>query len=406
MSTQPPFHALIVAAGRGERAGYALPKQFAALGGRVVLRWSAESFARHPACASLTVVVAPDAEARGLAAAALDGLGAVLVDGGTERQQSVAAGLASLDARAALVLVHDAARPGLDAAVIDRLLAAFDERQVQGAVPVLAVADTLVRGALAGDGDSLGETVDRSGVVRVQTPQAFRLGALRDALAAWDKGPATDETQVVRAAGGRVALVAGSRALDKITQPGDLEFMAGVLGGEGDAAVTSWRHAVGMGYDVHRLIPGDGVWLGGVLIPHDRKLEGHSDADVVLHAITDALLGAIGEGDIGQHFPPSDPQWRGAASDLFLAHARGLAEGKGGRIDHVDCTVICEAPKVGPHRAAIRARVAEILALDVDQVSVKATTTERLGFTGRGEGIAAQAVVSVALPLGGGGAAR
>lgn len=169
--------------------------------------------------------------------------------------------------------------------------------------------------------------------------------------------------------------------------------------------VTSWRHAVGMGYDVHRLIPGDGVWLGGVLIPHDRKLEGHSDADVVLHAITDALLGAIGEGDIGQHFPPSDPQWRGAASDLFLAHARGLAEGKGGRIDHVDCTVICEAPKVGPHREAIRARVAEILALPVDHVSVKATTTERLGFTGRGEGIAAQAVVSVALPLAGAGGA-
>lgn len=398
MSSQPPFHALIVAAGRGERAGLDLPKQFADLGGRAVLRWSAEAFARHPACVGLTVVVAPDAEARGLAAAALDGLGAVLVDGGVERQHSVAAGLASLDARAALVLVHDAARPGLDAAVIDRLLAAFADADVEGAVPVLAVADTLVRGALAGHGDSLGETVDRSGLVRVQTPQAFRLGALRAALAAWDKGPATDETQVVRAAGGRVALVAGSRCLDKITQPGDLEFMAGVLGGEGDAAVTSWRHAVGMGFDVHRLIPGDGVWMGGVLIAHDRKLEGHSDADVVLHAITDALLGAIGEGDIGQHFPPSDPQWRGAASDLFLAHARGLAEGKGGRIDHVDCTVICEAPKVGPHRAAIRARVAEILALDVDQVSVKATTTERLGFTGRGEGIAAQAVVSVLLP--------
>ena len=431
MSTRPPFHALIVAAGRGERAGLDLPKQFADLGGRAVLRWSAEAFVRHPACASLTVVVAPEAEARGLAAAALDGLGAVLVDGGKERQQSVAAGLASLDESAALVLVHDAARPGLDAAVIDRLLAAFVEAEVAGAVPVLAVADTLVRG-----GDTLGETVDRSGLVRVQTPQAFRLAALRAALAAWDKGPATDETQVVRAAGGRVALVPGSRALDKITQPGDLEFMTGVLGvadgsgvddgadaltaatmlafgslslaplpqaGEGNM-VTSWRHAVGMGFDVHRLIPGDGVWLGGVLVPHDRKLEGHSDADVVLHAITDALLGAIGEGDIGQHFPPSDPQWRGAASDQFLAHARGLAEGKGGRIDHVDCTVICEAPKVGPHREAIRARIAEILALPVDHVSIKATTTEKLGFTGRGEGIAAQAVVSVALPLSGGAA--
>ncbi len=399
MTTQPPFHALIVAAGRGERAGLDLPKQFADLGGRAVLRWSAEAFVAHAACVGLTVVVAPDAEARGLAEAALAGLGAVLVDGGAERQQSVAAGLASLDDRAALVLVHDAARPGLDAAVIDRLLAAFADTEIDGAVPVLGVADTLVRGAFTGHGDALGETVDRGALARVQTPQAFRLAALREALAAWDKSPATDETQVVRAAGGRVALVAGSRRLDKITQPGDLEFMAGVLGGHGDAIVRSWRHAVGIGFDVHRLIPGDGVWLGGVLVPHDRKLEGHSDADVVLHAITDALLGAIGEGDIGQHFPPSDPQWRGAASNQFLAHARTLAEGKCGRIDHVDCTVICEAPKVGPHRGAIRASIADILRIPLDHVSVKATTTEQLGFTGRGEGVAAQAVVSVALPL-------
>lgn len=394
MSEHPSFHALIVAAGRGARAGLDLPKQFADLGGKPVLRWSAEAFVAHPACVGLTVVVAPDAEARALAAAALEGLGAAVVDGGAERQQSVAAGLAVLDDRAALVLVHDAARPGLDAAVIDRLLAAFAGPEVQGAVPVLAVADTLARSA-----DGLGETVDRSGLVRVQTPQAFRLAALRDALAAWDEGPATDETQVVRSAGGRVTLVEGSRLLDKITQPGDLEHMAVLLGVNGDEAVTSWRQAVGMGFDVHRLVPGDGVWLGGVLVPHDRKLEGHSDADVVLHAITDALLGAIGEGDIGQHFPPSDPQWRGAASDQFLAHAAALAEAKGGRIDHVDCTIICEAPKVGPHREAIRASIATILTLPLDHVSIKATTTERLGFTGRGEGIAAQAVVSVALPL-------
>ena len=283
--------------------------------------------------------------------------------------------------------------------LIDRLLAAFAEPDVQGAVPVLAVADTLARSA-----DGLGETVDRGALVRVQTPQAFRLAALRDALAVWDQGPATDETQVVRAAGGRVALVDGSRSLDKITQPGDLQHMAVLLGAlrsgtMGNEAMTSWRHATGMGFDVHRLIAGTGVWLGGVLVPHDRKLEGHSDADVVLHAITDALLGAIGEGDIGQHFPPSDPQWRGAASDQFLTHAHTLTLGKGGRIDHVDCTIICEAPKVGPHREAIRASIAAILDLPLDHVSVKATTTERLGFTGRGEGIAAQAVVSVALPL-------
>jgi 2-C-methyl-D-erythritol 4-phosphate cytidylyltransferase / 2-C-methyl-D-erythritol 2,4-cyclodiphosphate synthase len=221
-------------------------------------------------------------------------------------------------------------------------------------------------------------------------------------LAVWGSGAATDETQVMRAAGGRVALVAGSRRLDKITQPGDLEHMAVLLGVGDDAgasAVTSWRHAVGMGFDVHRLIPGDGLWLGGVFIAHDRKLEGHSDADVALHSITDAILGAIGEGDIGTHFPPSDEQWRGAASDRFLAHAASLVAAKGGRIDHVDCTIICEAPKVGPHRNAIVARIADILALPLAYVSVKATTTERLGFTGRGEGIAAQAVASIALPL-------
>ncbi len=394
MSEHIFFHALIVAAGRGERAGLDLPKQFADLGGKAVLRWSAEALLAHPACVGLTVVVAPDAVARALAEAALSGLAVTLVPGGTERQQSVAAGLAALDDRAALVLVHDAARPGVDAAVIDRLLAVFADAEMQGAVPVLAVADTLAR-----SGDGLGETVDRQGLVRVQTPQAFRLPALRDALSAWDKGPATDETQVVRASGGRVALVEGSRLLDKITLPGDLEHMAVLLGATKDEVVTSWRCAVGSGYDVHRLIAGDGVWLGGVWIAHDRSLEGHSDADVALHAITDALLGAIGEGDIGQHFPPSDPQWRGAASDRFLAHACALARGKGGRIDHIDCTIICEAPKVGPHRDAIRARIAEICGLPLDHVSVKATTTERLGFTGRGEGIAAQAVASVALPL-------
>jgi 2-C-methyl-D-erythritol 4-phosphate cytidylyltransferase / 2-C-methyl-D-erythritol 2,4-cyclodiphosphate synthase len=389
-----PFHALIVAAGRGVRAGLDVPKQFANLGGRAALRWSTEVFTGHPACVGVTVVVAPDDEARRLAAAALGGLAVTLVDGGTERQQSVAAGLAALDERAALVLVHDAARPGVDAAVIDRLLAAFADPEVAGAVPVLAVADTLARGC-----GTIDDIVDRSGLVRVQTPQAFRLGALREALATWGKGPASDETQVVRAADGRVAMVEGSRMLDKITQPGDLEHMAILLGVEQDGSVMAWRQAVGSGFDVHRLIPGDGLWLGGVFIAHDRALDGHSDADVALHAITDALLGAIGEGDIGQHFPPSDPQWRGAASDRFLAHACSLARGKGGRIDHIDCTIICEAPKVGPHRAAIAARIAEICALRIDHVSIKATTTERLGFTGRGEGIAAQAVASVALPV-------
>ncbi len=393
MSEHPPFHAVIVAAGRGQRSGLDLPKQYADLGGKAVLRWSAEALIAHPACVGLTVVVADDAGARTLAADALRGLAATIVDGGAERQQSVAAGLAALGTEADLVLVHDAARPGLGGAEIDRLLAAFADADVQGAVPTLALADTLARGA----GD-LGEPVDRSALVRIQTPQAFRLHALRSALAAWDKGPATDETQVVRAAGGRIVTVTGSRRLDKITHPGDLEHMAKLLTSSGDRALPAWRVAVGTGFDVHRLADGDGLWLGGVWIAHNRRLEGHSDADVLLHALTDALLGTIADGDIGSHFSPSDPQWRGAASDQFLLHAAALVRAAGGVIDHVDCTIICEAPKVGPHRAAIRARIAQLLNVGLDQVSVKATTTERLGFTGRGEGIAAQACATLLLP--------
>ncbi len=383
------FHALIVAAGQGARAGLDQPKQFAPLVGRPVLRWSVEAFHTHARCAGVTVVVASGTGPRAAADAALRGLPVQLIDGGAERQDSVRAGLDALDASVELVLVHDAARPGVDEITIDRLLDALDGGASAGAVPVLPAADTLARG-----GERLGETVDRAGLVRVQTPQAFQVEALRAAHAAWKGGAATDDAQMVRAAGGRVAMVSGSPLLDKITGPGDLAHMERVLA---DRALPAWRHAVGSGFDVHRLVPGDGVWLGGVLVPHDHRLDGHSDADVALHAITDALLGAIGAGDIGTHFPPSDPQWRGASSALFLTQARDLATTRGGFIDHVDCTIICEAPKVGPYRETIRINIARLLELDVDAVSVKATTTERLGFTGRGEGIAAQAVVSVAL---------
>lgn len=386
------FHALIVAGGRGERAGLSLPKQYALLGGKPVLRWSAEAFLEHSACAGLTVVIPAGDEARALTEAALSGLPVALVTGGATRQQSVSAGLAVLDAdKAAVVLIHDAARPGLDAATIDRLLAVFADPSVDGAVPVLPVVDTLAR-----NGDILGDVVDRTALVRVQTPQAFRLAAIRHAHDAWTGDAASDDAQMIRAMQGAVAMVDGRRELEKVTHQGDLAHAAAMLCPA--SARQSWRTAVGMGFDVHRLIEGDGVWLGGVLIPHDRRLEGHSDADVLLHAITDAVLGAIGDGDIGQHFPPSDVQWRGASSDRFLAYACSLAQEAGGRIDHVDATVMCEAPKVGPHRQSIRETVASIMGLPVAQVSIKATTTERLGFTGRGEGIAAQAVVTARLP--------
>lgn len=392
MNQARAFHALIVAGGRGERAGLSLPKQYALLGGKAVLRWSAEVLLAHGDCAGLTVVIPQGDEARALAEAALSGLPVTLATGGATRQASVAAGLAILDAEQAdLVLIHDAARPGLDHATIDRLLDAFADATVHGAVPVLPVADTLARNERV-----LGDVVDRSALVRVQTPQAFRLAVIRQAHAAWSGDAASDDAQMIRAMLGTVTMVEGRRELEKVTHQGDLEHVASMLCPP--VPQTSWRHAVGMGFDVHRLVAGDGVWLGGVLIPHDRKLEGHSDADVLLHAITDAVLGAIGDGDIGQHFPPSDPQWRGASSDRFLAHACQLVAESGGRIDHVDATVMCEAPKVGPHRQAIRECIAAIMGLPLARVSIKATTTERLGFTGRGEGIAAQAIVSVRLP--------
>lgn len=382
----PAFHAVIVAAGRGERAGLPQPKQFARLVDKSVLRWSVEAFARHPGCATIVVVTAPEADSRTQVAAALANLSVTLVDGGETRQQSVANGLAVCAAeRANLVLVHDAARPGVDGAVIDRLLLAFDDAAVAGAVPLLPVVDTLVRANA-----SLGETVDRDGLWHVQTPQAFRLDALRGAHARQAGLGATDDAQLVRADGGRVAAVTGNRRLAKITHPGDLEHLTALLCGAYPRAVR-----VGSGFDVHRLVPGDGVWLCGVRIVHDRKLDGHSDADVALHALTDAVLGGIGAGDIGGHFPPSDPRWRGAASDQFLRHAVDLAAQAGLAISHLDCTIICEAPKIGPHRDAMRARVAAIAGLMPDQVSIKATTTERLGFTGRSEGIAAQAVATL-----------
>jgi 2-C-methyl-D-erythritol 4-phosphate cytidylyltransferase/2-C-methyl-D-erythritol 2,4-cyclodiphosphate synthase len=371
--------ALIVAAGKGERVG-GLPKQYRLLGGKPVLRRAVEALASHPAVAKVRVVIG--AGQQELAQGALSGLDVgSLVEGGAERADSVRAGLAQIEGDA--VLVHDAARPFCPPAVIDRLLAPLEF--FDGAAPVLAVGDTLARAS-----DRLEDAVDRRGMVRVQTPQAFRLDALRSAYDRWTGEAPTDETTVARAAGLRVAAVEGDPALEKITTPSDFRRAEAWL-----AARLTPR--TGLGFDVHAFA-GDGpVMMGGIAIPHSRGLAGHSDADVVLHAIADALLGAGGLGDIGEHFPPSDPRWKGASSDRFLAHAAGLIRERGGMIDHVDCTIICEEPKVGPHRLEMKRSVAAILGLDEGQVSIKATTTEGLGFTGRREGIAAQAVANIRL---------
>lgn len=374
--------ALIVAAGSGTRAGGDLPKQYASIAGKAVLAHAIDALQAHPAIGEVRVVIGAGQE-RLYADAIGSRVLAPPVIGGATRRDSVANGLAATDSDQ--VLIHDAARPFLAPAVIDRLLAALDE--APGAVPVLPVADTL-----AETGDSLGPTVAREKLARVQTPQAFRTDAIRAAHAAWDPArEATDDAQIARAAGLIVRTVEGSPALDKLTFPADFAAAEQRL-----AAMMVSRTA--SGFDVHGFTEGDHLWIGGIRLPHSRALAGHSDADVGLHALTDALLGTIGDGDIGTHFPPSDPKWRGAASHLFLTHARELIAAKGGRIDHVDLTIICEEPKVGPHRGAIRARVAELLGLAEAKISIKATTTERLGFTGRREGIAAQALATVRLP--------
>ncbi|WP_112383614.1 bifunctional 2-C-methyl-D-erythritol 4-phosphate cytidylyltransferase/2-C-methyl-D-erythritol 2,4-cyclodiphosphate synthase [Sphingomonas carotinifaciens] len=372
--------ALIVAAGSGTRAGGALPKQYRPIAGTPMLRRAYDAVAAHAGIDMVLVVVSADERDR--AAAILPG--AELVAGGSSRRESVTNGLRHLaDRGVGSVLVHDAARPFLPPAVIDRVLAALD--QADGAVPVLPVADTLARGP-----DLLGDIVPRTDLARIQTPQGFHLERLLAAHAAWPaQEEATDDAQMVRRLGGRVVLVQGDTMLDKVTYAQDFDAA--------DARIA-WETRTAMGFDVHRLEDGEELWLGGVLIPHHQGLSGHSDADVALHALTDALLGTIAAGDIGTHFPPSDPQWRGAESGQFLQHAAKLIAEKGGRIGFVDLTIICEAPKIGPHRAAMVARIADLLALSPDRVSLKATTTERLGFTGRGEGIAAQAVATVRLP--------
>ena len=376
--------ALLVAAGSGSRAGAGLPKQYRRLGGRPLILHALEGLERAR-IAEVRVVIGRGQEA--LYREALGGRALPSpVIGGAERQDSVRNGLEAIAAEggAGRVYIHDAARAFLPPAVVVRLRDALAE--ADGAVPVLPVVDTLARA-----GASLGEPVHRERLVRVQTPQAFRFEAILAAHRRWTGCLATDDAQVARAAGLRVAAVAGDERLEKLTHEEDFARAEARLA----AAMTA---RTGLGFDVHAFAPGEALWLGGIRIPHERGLKGHSDADVLLHAVTDALLGAIGAGDIGDHFPPGDPQWRGAPSSLFVEHARALIEARGGRIDHVDATLICEAPRIGPHREAIRASVAALLRLAPTRVSIKATTTERLGFTGRGEGMAAQAIATVRLP--------
>ncbi len=380
------FSVVIVAAGSGSRAGPGQAKQWRPVAGKPVLRWSVESFI---AAGAADVVIVASEDGALVLPEVLAGLkGWRGVQGGATRALSVQAGLAALSGRPAdePVLVHDAARPFLGSKTIDDLLAAL--AGADGAIPALPVADTLKR---ADTGAPL-TTTSRDNLWRAQTPQAFRRGALVSAYSAWSgEAEPTDDAQVVEAAGGRVAISPGDPLLMKLTYPEDFAMAERLAGA---ARITR----IGQGFDAHRWGPGDSVWLCGVEIVHDETLIGHSDADAGLHALTDALLGAIGEGDIGDHFPPTDPQWKGAASDKFLIHAAELVRARGGTIINVDVTLICERPKIKPHRAAMRERLAQILSLPLDRVSVKATTTEQMGFTGRGEGLAAQAVVSVETP--------
>jgi len=377
------FDAVVVAAGSGARAGG--PKQWRLLAGKPVVRWSVEALLN--AGARRVAVVIPEGQDE-LAQTALEDLrGWFAVAGGATRAESVRNGLRALAGEAPdAVLVHDAARPLVTAAHVRALLDALAD--ADGALLALPVADTLKWAT----GDTVEATMSRDRLWRAQTPQAFRYPALTDAYAAWTSyEDPTDDSAVVEAAGGRVRLVQGDPRLMKLTYPEDFA-MAEALAGS--ARVTR----VGQGFDAHRWGPGEAVWLCGVRIDHDRTLIGHSDADAGLHALTDALLGAIGAGDIGDHFPPSDPRWKGASSDRFLVHAVELVRARGGRVLNVDVTLICERPKVKPHREAMRARLAELLGVPLDAVSVKATTTEGMGFTGRGEGLAAQAIAAVELP--------
>lgn len=376
MVSRPHTVALIVAAGSGSRAGGEQAKQFRQVRGKPMLWHSYAAMAEHAGVDQ--VYVAIGAGQQDEAAAALHGLhDPIFVQGGSTRRESVYLGLTAIaaDGGADQILIHDAARPFLASKVIDDLLDAL--LLAPGAVPALPVVDSLSRGDIV-----LSETVEREHLWRIQTPQAFAFETVYAAHQSWTEPEPSDDARMVMAQGGEVRIVPGDEALNKFTFSSDF---AGLN-------MPSFRS--GNGFDVHRLVPDAELWLCGVRIPHDKGLSGHSDADVAMHALTDAILGAIAKGDIGDHFPPSDPQWRGTSSDRFLAHAMKLAREDGFDLSNADVTIICERPKIGPFKGQMRERLAEIMSVDVDRISVKATTTEMLGFTGRGEGIAAQATAT------------
>ncbi|MDA1324367.1 MAG: bifunctional 2-C-methyl-D-erythritol 4-phosphate cytidylyltransferase/2-C-methyl-D-erythritol 2,4-cyclodiphosphate synthase [Proteobacteria bacterium] len=381
--------ALVLAGGSGSRFGGEIPKQYQCLGDRAVLRHAVESFLSHKMVDDVRVILRPEDRPR--YDSAMGDL-AILppVEGGATRQESTRRGLESLrEINPDTVLIHDGARPFADQALISRTLAALEN--FSGVIPALPISDTVKRAE--GKDNIIVATVDRGGLWRAQTPQAFRYSDIRLAHEKAQGKEMTDDAMIAENHGLSVALVMGNEDNIKITTREDMKRAERILGSH--QTITR----IGTGFDVHGFCPGDHVVLGGVKIAHDFGLEGHSDADVALHALTDALLGAIGDGDIGAHFPPTDPQWRGAASSAFLRHAAALVRGRGGEISNVDVTVICERPKITPHRAAMRAEIAAMLDIDESAVSVKATTTEGLGFTGRREGIAAQAVAAIRLPM-------
>ncbi len=381
----PDVTAILVAAGRGTRAGDGIAKQWRPLAQKRVIDWTLAAFDAVPEIGALVVVLHP--EDLELADTLKAETPIQVVTGGAERDQSVSNALNAIDNRdESLVLIHDAARPLVSADLIARVIAAV--RETGAAAPALPVVDALWTGAE----DQVTGLQDRTGLFRAQTPQGFRLGLIRDAHAAY-AATAADDVEIARAAGHGVTIVPGDETNFKITYPEDFARAARLLGERQAMDIRT-----GNGYDVHRFGPGDAVILCGVEIPHDRSLMGHSDADVGMHAVTDAIYGALGDGDIGQHFPPSDPQWKGAASEIFLKHAVALAAERGYTITHMDCTLVCERPKIGPHHAAMKAKMAELMGLSPDQVSVKATTSERLGFTGREEGIASLATVTLLRP--------
>lgn len=381
--------AIIVAGGRGTRAGGASPKQYLTLGQEVVVRWSLSTFAKHPEVGAVQPVIHPDDKHLfEMASAGLTLLPAA--SGGATRQASVRAGLAALAAQKPdIVLVHDAARPFASTALVSRAIAAM--KATGAAIPALPVTDTIKR---AGEDNCVVETLARDNLRLVQTPQAFDFQKLRDAHAKAERAGRDDfpdDAALAEWAGLRVSLFEGEPGNIKLTTQDDFARAEMIAGGIGDIRT-------GQGIDVHAFGPGDHVMLGGVRIPHDRGLSGHSDADVVLHAVVDAILGALADGDIGSHFPPSDPQWRGASSDRFLRFAVERLAARRGRITHLDISIVCEAPRIGPYRDAMRSRIAEIAGIAADRVAVKATTSEGLGFTGRGEGIAAFATATIRLP--------